>query len=736
MAKLDEVTLKIEGMHCAGCVSSVEKGLAGLGGVESCSVNLATRSATVTYDRSTTNEQSIIGRVKEIGYRAAIGRPDILTVNRREVNNAARLLQASLLLTVPLLALAMWPSWTGDILLADPLNGAVQAVLAAAVLFYCGRSIVGDAFLQARHVRANMNSLIAMGTLTAFGWSSYLLVESFHLDTSQPLYFESVGMIITLILLGRYLESRARGRAGEAIRALVELRPAKATAVIDNVEVEIDAATVQPGMILLVKPGERLAADGEIVEGHPVIDESMLTGESLPVEKGLSDKVIGGSVNGNSSFSFRVTAAGEESYLAGIVRLVAEAQSRKAPVQKLADRVAGVFVPVVIAIALLTLAAWYWLAPDSPMLIRSVISVLIIACPCALGLATPTAILAGTGRAAREGIIIRGGDVLQEITNLNAVVFDKTGTLTHGEFEVIEVVALEGHSRRELIRMVGSAEKHSNHPLAKAIVRFMQSEQIDAAPVTSVLARPGFGLEAVYRGARLVIGNRALLKAEKVDFIDSDEAAGEEMSQGHTVIFAALDGTLVGLISLGDRLRGDAAGVVAGLKKSLGRVAMLSGDNYRTVAGVARAIGIEYFEAEVKPDRKQEVIEGYRKAGFRLAMVGDGINDAPALAAADVGVAIGGGTDVAIETADVVLVGSELGDIVRMFEVARQSMRVIKQNLFWAFFYNVLAIPVAAGVFYPLFGWTLSPMVAAAAMAFSSVFVVTNSLRLNRMSLS
>jgi Cu+-exporting ATPase len=735
MGKLNEVTLKIDGMRCAACVSSIEKGLSQLGGVADCSVNLATKSATVSYDGSATSEESIIDRLKQLGYSAVAGQPDILTTNRREVLSAGQQLRISLALTIPLVALAMWPTWAGQQLIPIPFNGWAQALLAAVVLFYCGRSIIADALRQARHARTNMNSLISMGSLTAFGWSSYLLVDSYRLSVSQPLYFESVGMIITLILLGRYLEARARGRAGDAIQALVDLRPAKATAIIRSVEIEIDAATVQPGMTLLVKPGERLAADGEIIEGHPVIDQSMLTGESMPVEKGPSDQVIGGSVNGNRSFKFKVTAAGEESYLAGMVRLVAQAQSRKAPVQKLADRVAGVFVPVVIGVALLTLAAWYWFAPDSPMLIRSVISVLIIACPCALGLATPTAILAGTGRAAREGIIIRGGDILENITHLNAVIFDKTGTLTHGELEVVEVVAMDNSSSRELIRMAGSAEKQTAHPLGKAIVRYMETEQIEAAPVTNVQVRPGFGMEAIYRGGRLLIGNKALLKTERIDLSDKTDLAADEMSQGRTVVFVALDGNLIGLISLGDRLRGDAAKVVAELRKSMGRVAMLSGDNYRTVAGVARSIGLEYYEAEVKPDQKQEVIESYQKAGFRLAMVGDGINDAPALAAADVGIAIGGGTDVAIEAADVVMVRSDLGDIIKMFELARQSMRVIKQNLFWAFFYNVLAIPLAAGLFYPLFGWTLSPMVAAAAMAFSSVFVVTNSLRLNRLPL-
>jgi Cu+-exporting ATPase len=543
-------------------------------------------------------------------------------------------------------------------------------------------------------------------------------------------------MIITLILLGRFLEERARGRAGDAIRALVDLRPKKATVIINGVDTEIDAAAVQPGMTLLVRPGERLAADGLIVEGQPVIDESMLTGESMPVEKGSSDEVIGGSVNGNRSFKFKVTAAGEDTFLAGMMRLVAEAQSRKAPVQKVADRVAARFVPAVLGVAILTLGGWYWFAPDSPLLIQSVISVLIIACPCALGLATPTAILAGTGRAAREGIIIRGGDILEEITHLNSIVFDKTGTLTCGELEVVNVHALDTWSKRELIRMAGSAEKQSNHPLARAIVQLMEKEQIEASEVRNVQDRPGYGVEALYGDERLLIGNEALLKLEQIDLSACREIAFEEMRQGQTVVFVALGNSLVGLISFGDRLRKDAASIVARLGKMLGRVAMLSGDNYRTVAGVARSIDLEYFEAEVKPDQKQNVIESYQKAGFRLAMVGDGINDAPALAAADVGIAIGSGTDVAIEAADVVLVRSELGDLIKMLNVANQSMRIIKQNLFWAFFYNILAIPLASGLFYPHFGWTLSPMIAAAAMAFSSVFVVTNSLRLNRMPLS
>ncbi len=736
MAKTDELTLNIGGLRCASCVSSVEKNLSGSGGVRSVRVNLATRSASISYDREETDVDRIIKQIEQLGFTATVGRPDFLEKNDHETKTALRQFKLSLLLTLPLALVAMWPMVTGRTLIVPPFDGLAQAVLAALVLILGGRPIISDAIRQTVHFRANMNSLIGVGTLTAFGWSLYLLASNWTVGSTPAYYFESVGMIITLILLGRYLEARARGKAGEAIRALVGLRPSKALAVINGVEIEIDAATVRPGMTLQVRPGERLAADGIITEGRPIIDESMLTGESIPVEKNPSDKVVGGSINGNRSFRFEVTASGEDTFLAGMIRLVAEAQGRKAPVQKLADHVAARFVPAVLITALLTLIIWYWYAPDSPLLIQSVISVLIIACPCALGLATPTAILAGTGRAAREGIIIRGGDILERITKLNAIVFDKTGTLTCGEFEVISVYPLESWSRRELIRMAGSAEKQNSHPLARAIVEYMESEQIEPHEVRKLQVLPGFGLEAEYRSERLLIGNEALLKEERIDTAPAQMTADREMRQGQTVVFIAYAGRLAGLISLGDRLRADAAAVITGLNRDFDRVSILSGDNYRTVAGVARSIGLEFFEAEVRPERKQEVIESYKKSGSCLAMVGDGINDAPALAAADVGVAIGGGTDVAVETADVVLIRSELTDLLKMFKIAKNSMRIIKQNLFWAFFYNVLAIPVAAGLFYPVFGWTLSPMIAAGAMALSSVFVVSNSLRLSRLPLN
>jgi Cu+-exporting ATPase len=734
MAMNTELSLKIGGMHCASCVNTIERTLGAMPGVKDCRVNLAMNSAVVSFDRGKASEQGIIDKVAELGFSASIGTPDVLTSNARELRAARNRFMMALYVTLPLIALSLFSAIFERFLVGRVPDSMIQGVVASVVLFWAGRGILRDALLQAKHLRANMNTLIALGTITAYSWSVYAIVRTI-LGKPEPLYFDSSAMIITLILLGRFLEARSKGKAGEAIQALLNLTPAKALVAINGTELEIDAQTVAPGMELIVRPGERLAADGTIVEGTPVIDESMLTGESVPVEKKIGDVVLGGSLNGNSPFRAKITAAGDASFLASIIRLVSEAQGKKAPVQKLADIVASVFVPAVMGIALLTLLIWYLVAPGSPMLIKSVISVLIIACPCALGLATPTAILAGTGRAAREGIIIRGGDVLQRLSEIDTVVFDKTGTITHGRMQVVGVEAFAGMNPNSLVRLVGSAEIQSEHPLAKAIVRYMNEQQLEKTDVIDVEALPGIGLRGKHENRELLIGNAALMKKEKVDYGAASEASDREMKKGRTVIFASLDGRVVGILALADAIRSEAKDVIASLKNRTRHITMLSGDNYRTAGGVAKAIGIEAFEAEVQPSQKQTIVESLRKAGGRVAMVGDGINDAPALAAADVGIALGSGTDVAMEAADVVLVRSDMRAVLKTLNVSRQTMRVIRQNLFWAFIYNILAIPIAAGLFYPAFGWTLSPMVAAGAMAFSSAFVVSNSLRLNRLDL-
>ncbi|MCX6836128.1 MAG: heavy metal translocating P-type ATPase, partial [candidate division Zixibacteria bacterium] len=493
MAKIDKLYLNVTGMHCASCVASIERELNQMAGVKECRVNLATRSAEVVFDKSRVSEDAIIERIRNAGFGATAGSPDILTANIREVTSARDQLILAVLIAAPLMVVAMVPMALGHPLLPAWADGWLQAILAAAVLCFPGREILIDAFTQARHRRLNMNSLIALGTLTAFFWSAYVVMKGGE-HHHQDLYFESAGMIIVLILVGRYLEARARRRAGRAIDELVRLRPTRATAIINEVEVEIDAATLQPGMIVLVRPGDRIPADGVIIEGDPVIDESLLTGESAPVEKRIGALVIGGSINGNSPFKMKATATGEDCFVAGVVRLVSEAQARKAPVQKLADRVSGVFVPIVFGLALITGILWHLLAPESNMAMRSVVSVLIIACPCALGLATPAAVLVGTGRGAREGIIFKGGDVLETLAGIDTVVFDKTGTLTAGRLEVVHVRTFGVVSEQNLVRMVGSVENQSEHPVAQAIVRHMRQRQIQPAVVRNIEARPGYGI--------------------------------------------------------------------------------------------------------------------------------------------------------------------------------------------------------------------------------------------------
>lgn len=734
MAELIELNLTVSGMHCASCAAGIERDLTAVDGVAECRVNLATRSAVVSFDRSLLDETDIISRIRNLGFEASAGSPDLFSDSVREETTARRRFLTSLVLTIPLMMVAMGPMVTGRWLFSPLTDGILQAVLAAAVVFISGRSILADAFARAAHLRVNMNSLIAMGTLAAFGWSLYAL-RQVSVGNREVFYFESAGMIITLILLGRLLEARSKRRAGRAIEELVKLRPVKAAAIINGVEVEIESAAVQPGMILLVRPGDKVPVDGEIVEGEAVLDESLLTGESMPVDKKPGAQVIGGSINGNTAFRMKATDTGEDCFVAGVIRLVTEAQARKAPVQKLADRVATVFVPAVLVVALLTGLLWYLLSPQSEMIVRSAIAVLIIACPCALGLATPTAVLVGSGRGAREGILVKGGDVLEALSTIDTVVFDKTGTLTRGRLEVMTVKTFSQVSEQNLIRMVGSVESQSEHPVARAVVRYMRERQISPVVVRNVEAKPGFGVVGECDGRSMVIGSRALLDQEKISFGPTLMQGEHEMEAGRTVVFVALDGQVVGLLSLADQLRDSARELVETLKSRMQQVIMVSGDNRHTAAGVARSLGLDHFEAEIKPGQKQVIVESYRRSGCHVAMVGDGINDAPALAAATVGVAIGSGTQVAIEAADVVLVRSELETVGRMFNLASQTMKTIRQNLFWAFFYNVAAIPIAAGLFYPITGLTLSPVLAALAMSLSSIFVVSNSLRLNRIEL-
>lgn len=731
MNKTGQLTLQIQGMHCAGCVATIERGLKKVPGVKECAVNLLTSSAKVAYEPRTTSADAIIDTIGKLGYGATEGLADPLQAAEEEAAIAKSSFLLSSILTIPVVLLAMLPMVLPSLSIPPLWNGTLQLIGTFFVLFVAGRSILADAWNQTRHFQANMNSLIALGSLAAFGWSLYQFIMMIrHQSHDAHYYFESAAVIITLILLGRFIEARTKQGAGQAVKELLALRPPTATAVINGVEVSIDSATLKPGMFVLVKAGERIPADGVITDGYTALDESMVTGEALPVEKKVGDTVIGGSINGNFPFTFKVTTEPSESFLAHVVRMVTEAQTGRPEIQRLADRVAGIFVPVVLGIALVTGLLWYWLAPENPHLISSVISVLIIACPCALGLATPTAILAGSSRAAKEGIIYRGGEIIERLTTVDTLVFDKTGTLTRGEFEVKEIHTYNNIDETTLLSLVAGIESKSEHHLGSAIVQAAKLRGITPTEVQRVETIPGRGVLAKVGSDTIRIGNRAFLEEAGIGVAESRLDCASDLEKARTVVFVSRNEKICGIISFADRVRTESAEIVKWFNARMQRVMLVSGDSYKTVQGVADTIGISHIAYEVKPEGKKTIVETLERSGMKVAMVGDGINDAPALAAATVGIAVGGGTDIAKESADILLAGSDLQLVRRAFELATLTVKTIKQNLFWAFAYNVLAIPLAAGLFYPLFGWTLSPMIAAGAMAFSSLFVVLNSARL------
>jgi Cu+-exporting ATPase len=551
-----------------------------------------------------------------------------------------------------------------------------------------------------------------------------------------PVYFEAASVIIALVLLGRLLEASARGRTSEAIRKLMGLQARTARVVRPGgIEEDVPIEEVVPGDVILVRPGEKVPTDGVVTEGASFVDESMLTGESLPVEKKAGEEVVGASVNRTGSFLFRASRVGRDTVLQQIVRLVQDAQGSRAPVARLADRVSGYFTPVVIMIAVVTFVVWFIAAPAEmrlSMALVNAVSVLIIACPCALGLATPTAVMVGTGRAAQQGVLIKGGEALEAAHKIQTVVLDKTGTITEGKPGVTDILTSSGWTEDELLRLAASVERGSEHPLGEAIVRRAEERGLALVPANDFNALAGHGIEAGAEGRRVLVGNLKLMKESGVPLKDLSERAEALAAEGKTPVFVAADGEALGLIAVADKLRPDSAGAIAALKNLGLEVLMLTGDNQRTAEAVARAVGVERVLAEVLPDGKAEQVKRLQAEGKRVAMVGDGINDAPALAQADVGIATGTGTDVAMEAADITLVGGSLRGVVTAIALSRRTMRVIRQNLFWAFVYNTLGIPVAAGVLYPLTGWLLSPIFASAAMALSSVSVVTNSLRLRR----
>ena len=708
----DRIRLDLEGMTCASCASRIERKLNKLEGVDA-TVNYATDQAAVTYDSSAVSVDDLVAAVEAAGYHAAL--PGDAVESDRGGALRLRLVTAAVL-SVPLALLAMVP----------PLQFEgwewVAFALSTPVVFWAGWPFHRAAALNARHGAATMDTLISVGTLAAWGWSTVVLVGGFAADT----YFEVGAVITTLILLGRYLEARARSRSGEAIRALLELGAKDARVVRDGVEVLVPIEELVVGDWFVVRPGEKIATDGLVVEGFSAVDQSMLTGEPVPVEVVVGDDVAGATINTSGRLVIEATKVGADTALAQIARLVSEAQAGKAPIQRLVDRVSAVFVPVVIGISLATLVGWLVLTGDPTAAFTAAVAVLIIACPCALGLATPTALMVGTGRGAQLGILIKGPEILEQTRQVTTIVLDKTGTVTEGKMWVAAAVAADGYDRRDLVRLAGSAEDASEHPIAEAIATFARSEIGALDPVDGFKNRSGLGVEAVVDGHAVIVGRPAMLADWSLELPPELSAAfTAEESKGRTVVAVAIDGTVAGLFVVADRIKPTSAEAIADLRALGLTPVLLTGDNERAARAIADEAGIEQVIANVLPEDKSVVVSRLQSEGEIVAMVGDGVNDAPALAQADLGLAIGTGTDVAIEASDLTLVSGDLRAAVDAIRLARRTLRTIKGNLFWAFAYNVAAIPLAvAGL--------LNPIIAAAAMAFSSVFVVSNSLRLRR----
>ena len=750
-------TYDVTGMSCAACSSRVEKAVARQSGVQQVSVNLLKNSMVVEYDESALSSAQIVAAVEQAGYGASLhekpgaavpaakgGGQGGLSAAQQAYRGMKKRLALSLVFTVPLFYLSMghmmgWPL-PGCFLGTE--NALVfaftQFLLLLPIVFLNRQYYIGGA--KALIQRApNMDSLIALGSGAAIVYGIYAIYRigigfgQMDMDTvhtyMMELYFESAGTILTLITMGKTMEARAKGKTSEAITKLMDLAPKTATVERDGTERVIPAAEVQPGDVLIVRAGESVPVDGVVLEGASAVDESALTGESIPVEKQAGDTVIGATINKSGYFKMRATKVGDDTALSQIVRLVDEATSSKAPIAKLADKVSGVFVPVVIAIAVIAALAWLLTGHSVEFSLSVGISVLVISCPCALGLATPTAIMVGTGRGAANGILIKSAEALETAHSVNTVVLDKTGTITQGKPVVTDVLTL-GTERDELLTVAASLEKRSEHPLAEAIASEAEKEQLTLLPVEHFEQIPGQGLCAAVDGRNCLAGNRRMMEANGISG-DPLFSRGEALAEdGKTPLYFAREGRLLGLIAVADVVKPTSAQAVAELSAMGIEVVMLTGDNERTAEAIRRQVGVDRVVAEVLPQDKEREIRRLQEGGKKVAMVGDGINDAPALARADVGIAIGAGTDVAIESADIVLMRSDLLDVSTAVQLSRAVIRNIKQNLFWAFFYNAIGIPIAAGVFYPAFHLKMNPMLGALAMSFSSVFVVSNALRL------
>ncbi|MDM5317644.1 heavy metal translocating P-type ATPase [Fictibacillus sp. b24] len=728
----EKVELDISGMTCAACSTRIEKSLNRMDGVSGATVNLTGETGTIEYNPSIVSVDDLIKKIEKLGYKGSIqqDRESKKTKKEEEISTKKRKLILSIVLSLPLLytMIAHMP-WDFGLPLPHLLmNPWFQLVLASIVQFYIGGPFYVGAYRALRNKSANMDVLVALGTSAAFFYSVVEAFKTIGNPNEMPqLYFETSAVLITLILVGKYFETLAKGRTTEAISKLLNLQAKEATVIRDGEEVKIPLDQVVAGDELLVKPGEKIPVDGKVLSGNSSIDESMITGESIPVEKTAGNFVIGSTINKNGTLRVEAQRVGKETALAGIIKIVEEAQGSKAPIQRMADYISGIFVPIVVGIAVAAFIAWYFFMDPGnlPQALEVAIAILVIACPCALGLATPTSIMVGTGKGAEQGILFKGGEYLEGAHKINAILLDKTGTVTKGKPEVTDVIEL----REGFLSEVISAEKSSEHPLAEAIVEYGKIKGISLTDPDFFNAIPGHGIEASLNGKAVLVGTRKLMKEKSVDYLEHEEALEKFEREGKTAMLGAIDGELVLLIAVADTVKDSSKKAITRLTEMGIDVYMITGDNERTAHAIAEQVGISGVFAEVLPEEKARKVSELQEKGMIVAMVGDGINDAPALATADIGMAIGTGTDVAIEAADVTLVGGDLNHIPKAIELSRKTMRNIRQNLFWALFYNSAGIPIAA------FG-LLEPWVAGAAMAFSSVSVVTNALRLKRLKLN
>lgn len=770
---MENATLKLRGMSCASCANTIEQAIRSVPGVNECVVNFGAEQASVTYDPQRTDIQALQSAVDEAGYVASLIEHDTLTAEDDEEKAAQRaenqdltrkvwvggvisiILLVGSLPTMLGLPIPLIPGWLH--------NFWFQAMLTAPVQFWCGKTFYVNAWKALKRHTATMDTLIALGTLSAYFYSLFVTIDPAFL-TAQGImpgvYYEVSAIVVTLILLGRLFENRAKGQTSEAIRKLIGLQAKTARVIRNGQEIDIPIAEVALGDVILVRPGEKVPVDGEIINGASTLDESMVTGESVPVKKQAGDEVIGATINKTGSFQFRATRIGKDTFLAQIVKLVQQAQGSKAPIQRLADQVTGWFVPVVIAIAITTFILWYNLMGNVTLALITTVGVLIIACPCALGLATPTSIMVGTGKGAENGILIKGAESLEQAHKIQTIVLDKTGTLTQGKPTVTDFVTANGTvsgNELKLIRLAASVERNSEHPLAEAVVQYAKTQEVQLTEVRDFEAIAGSGVQGIVSDRWVQIGTQRWMQELSIDTTALEKQWERLEYLGKTVVWIAIDGSVEGIMGIADALKPSSASAIHALQRLGLEVVMLTGDNRRTAEVIAHEVGIERIFAEVRPDQKAAVVAALQRGDKQsgrvrkpesrrvnslvppsphlrspsvVAMVGDGINDAPALAQADVGIAIGTGTDVAIAASDITLISGDLQAIVTAIELSRATIRNIRQNLFFAFIYNVAGIPIAAGILFPIFGWLLNPIIAGGAMAFSSVSVVTNALRL------